>query len=175
MRTLLCVCAGPWVSECVGGCMMHAGHRWKKVHFSMFHWPQQYCKPLHIHSSRIATRTTDIDGVTADSCPGHPHPPTHTHILTSMLSTHHLWPLKKLPCRPSRGRWPYQLWCVCSALIVVQDFCLHQQKSRGDNFLEFGPGLPLSRFARSWLTLALALSLRKGRHLRGLTWPEEFR
>lgn len=25
--------------ECVRACTMHAGQRWKKVHFSMFHWP----------------------------------------------------------------------------------------------------------------------------------------
>lgn len=89
----------------------------ESVHFSMFHWPQQYCKPLHIHSSRTPNRKTDKDCVV----------PQH--------HTHHTQPPKRAPS-PS---WPpdpqniHQMesavkalrgycQCICSELIVLKDF-----------------------------------------------------
>lgn len=136
----------------------------------MFHWPQQYCKPLHIHSSRMPNRTTDKD---CDAAASYPRP---SPILPQRHPSPLHWPPKQLPCSSvwkghvaSGPPAQVRLFCV----ICFKGFCLHQQKSGGDNFLEFSPGLPLWRFAHSWAALSLTLSLRKGWYLRGLIYPEK--
>lgn len=158
----------PWspvMSLFFQACMCPRGHAHtavnESVHFSMFHWPQQYCKPLHIHSSRTPNRKTDKDCGAATSYPSHPAPNT---ITTPPLP----WPPKNTPnggprWKPSRGFCPTALVCLFGADCCA-GFCHHQQKNFGDNLLEFGLGLPLSRFAHSWRALALILSLSKGWH-----------
>lgn len=148
----------------------------ESVHFSMFHWPQQYCKPLHIHSSRIPNRTTGKDCAAAASHPG----PSPTALIPPSTPSPLPSPLtpKTLPCS---SVWKSHVDCGPPAQVHLfcpdcfKGFCLHQQKSGGDNFLEFSLGLPLWRFAHSWLALSLTLSLRKGWYLRGLIYSEEFR
>ena len=138
----------------------------ESVHFSMFHWPQQYCKPLHIHSSRIPNRTTNEDGAAAAS---HPTPSPLPCPLTP----------KNLPCSSA---WkslvafgpPAQMHLFFAD--CFKGLCLHQQKIAGDNFLEFSLGLPLSRFTH-WLTLSLLLSPRTGWYLKrvDLLWGIQVR
>lgn len=113
----------------------------ESVHFSMFHWPQQYCKPLHIHSSRTPNRITDKDCGAATSYPSHPAPKTRTLPLPTPR------PPKYTPngvrCESLTWLLPVHLfWADCFG-----GFCHHHQKILGDNLLEFGLGLPLSRFA----------------------------
>lgn len=142
---------------------------WKKVCTSA-------CSIDHSSTASLCTSTvpeylTEQQTRTAVQQPHIPHPPPTPSPRPSPLTP------KMLPCS---SVWkshvafgpPAQVRLFCAD--CFKGFCLHQQKIGGDNFLEFSLGLPLSRFAHSWLALSLILSLRKGWYLRGLTYPEEF-
>lgn len=135
----------------------------ESVQFSMFHWPQQYCKPLHIHSSRTPNRKTDKDCGAATSYPSHPAPNTITpHPSLDPQNIHQIEVRCESPHVAFAPAAPVRLfWADC-----CEGFCHHQQKFLGDNLLEFGLGLPLSCFTHSWRALSLILSLSKGWHWR---------
>lgn len=135
----------------------------ESVHFSVFHWPQQYCKPLHIHSSRTPNRKTDKDCGAATSYPSHPAPNTITpHPSLDPQNIHQIEIWCESPHVAFAPAAPMRLfWANC-----CEGFCHHQQKFLGDNLLEFGLGLPLSCFTHSWCALSLILSLSKGWHWR---------
>lgn len=108
----------------------------------------------HIPDPPPSRNTTNAAAAAATPPP--PWPPKYSHVV-----------------RCERVTWPAQVHLFCAD--CFKGFCLHRQKSGGDNFLEFSLGLPLWRFAHSWLALSLTLSLRKGWYLRGLIYSEEFR
>jgi len=144
-KLCVCVCVCSWPAVLKGS-----------VRFSMFHWPQQYCEPLHIHSSRTPNRTTDTD---CQRPPIPDPPPTPSNAVTP--DPHR--PLKKTShlVQCERVTWLFgpaaHLHLFCAD--CFKGFCLHQQKRGGDNFLEFSLGLPLWHFAHSWLALSLTHSL----------------
>lgn len=157
----------PVMSLFFPACMCPCGHAHttvnESVHFSMFHWPQQYCKPLHIHSSRTPNRKTDKDCGAATSYPSHPAPNTITpHPSLDPQNIHRIEVWCESPHVAFAPAAPVRLfWANC-----CEGFCHHQQNFLGDNLLEFGLGLPLSCFTHSWRALSLILSLSEGWHWR---------
>lgn len=148
---------------------------WKKVCASA-------CSIDHSSTASLCTSTVPeylIEQQTRTVVP-RPHIPDHAPIPPTPSTPPSLlpWPPKILPCS---SVWKSHVACSPPAQVHLfcadcfKGFCHHRQKSGGDNFLEFSLGLPLWRFAHSWLALSLTLSLRKGWYLRGLIYPEEFR
>lgn len=146
---------------------------WKKVCASAC--SIDHCSTASLCTSTVPECLIEQQTRTVVQRPHIPDPPPSPNTITPPL-----YPLtpKILPCS---SVWkshvafgpPAQVHLFCAD--CFKGFCLHRQKSGGDNFLEFSLGLPLWRFAHSWLALSLTLSLRKGWHLRGLIYPEEFR
>ncbi len=120
----------------------------ESVRFSMLHWPQQYCKPLHITvperpiQQQKEPSPSKPRAQTRPACSGHV-PPTASSSSVCLLA-------------------------------CFKGFCLHRQKSREDNFLEFGLAGPFWRYARCGSHF-LSLSLWEGQYLSRFIYPEDLR